>query len=380
MIDITQITSEHITAHGLPAAAFKDKDTYQLECEKLFTNGWASIGCGQQISKPGDILPVKIAGHSLIAIRNKNGEIGVFHNICRHKGAPLVDEPCNKRSLVCPYHKWTYKIDGNLLSAPSYFGNENKVMSAEDKADKSLISVRFAIWWDIIFVNIDGQAEPFGDFIQPLDELLASYPQHDIRKISTTDYSGEVNWKLAVDNFLDGYHVPFVHSQACSLESVLEQDDLLLSENIVGLRLANGASAKQAKTAKQLPHFTGLPQEKRGTQQWFGIFPNTLFFVDPCWVQTIVIKPMGETTTAESLSIYVVNDEAASDEYAAEQTTLHEILNEVNQQDIELLDKLQVTRSNEIANQGHLNAAWDQVNMTFHQMWLKKMRAQPSAQ
>jgi len=148
----------------------------------------------------------------------------------------------------------------------------------------------------------------------------------------------------------------------------------------VGLHLANGASAKQAKTAKQLPHFNGLPQEKRGAQQWFGIFPNTLFFVDPCWVQTIVVKPMGETTTAESLSIYVVNDEAASDEYAAEQTILHEILNEVNQQDIELLDKLQITRSNEIANQGHLNAAWDQVNMTFHQMWLKKMTAQPPAQ
>jgi phenylpropionate dioxygenase-like ring-hydroxylating dioxygenase large terminal subunit len=375
MIDITQITSKHISAHGLPAAVFKDKDTYQLECDKLFSNGWASIGCGQQISNPGDILPVKIAGHSLIAVRNKNGEIGVFHNICRHKAAPLVDEPCNKRSIVCPYHKWTFKIDGNLLSAPRYFGSENKVMSAEDKADKSLIGVRFAIWWDIIFVNIDGQAEPFADFIQPLDGLLSCYRSDDIRKISTTDYSGEVNWKLAVDNFLDGYHVPFVHSQACTLDSVLEQDDLLLSDNIVGLRLANGASAKPAKTSKQLPHFLDLPADKTGTQQWFGIFPNTLFFVDPCWVQTIVVKPMGETTTAESLNIYVVNDEAASDEYEAERATLNKVLNEVNQQDIELLDKLQITRSNDIANQGHLNAAWDQVNMTFHQMWLKKMTA-----
>ncbi|MDO6694505.1 aromatic ring-hydroxylating dioxygenase subunit alpha [Aliiglaciecola sp. 3_MG-2023] len=376
MSDITQITSEHISAHGLPASVFKDSTTYDMECDKLFAQGWASIGCAQQISKPGDILPIRIAGQSLIAMRNKNGEIGVFHNVCRHKAAPLVDEPCNKRSLVCPYHKWTFKIDGNLLSAPRYFGSENKVMSEEDKADKSLISVRFAVWWDIIFVNIDGKAEPFEDFIRPLDEQLSNYPKDDIHLTSSTDYSGEVNWKLAVDNFLDGYHVPFVHSQACTLDSVLDQQDLFLSDNIVGLHLANGASAKPAKTAKQLPHFNGLAEDKRGTQQWFGIFPNTLFFVDPCWVQTIVIKPMGATQTAETLNIYVVNEEAASEEYAAERETLNAVLNEVNQQDIELLDKLQVTRSNDIANQGHLNAAWDQVNMTFHQMWLKKMTAQ----
>ncbi|WP_133471208.1 aromatic ring-hydroxylating oxygenase subunit alpha [Paraglaciecola marina] len=372
---IKTITKEHVTAHGLPAIAFKDKDIYEQECDKIFAQGWASIGCSQQISKPGDILPIRIAGQSLIAIRNKQGEIGVFHNICRHKAAPLVDEPCNKRSLVCPYHKWSFKIDGELLSAPRYFGNDNKVMTAEDKADKGLIKVRFAVWWDIIFVNIDGRAEPFEDFIKPLDERLAIYPKDDIRMVSTTDYSGEVNWKLAVDNFLDGYHVPFVHSQACSVESVLGQEDLFLSENIVGLHLPHGASAKPAKTAKQLPHFNGLPEEKQGTQQWFGIFPNTLFFVDPCWVQTIVVKPMGETHTAESLSVYVVNDEAASDEYAAETGRLHEVLNEVNQQDIELLDKLQITRSNNIANQGHLNDAWDQVNMTFHQMWLQKINA-----
>ncbi|MFT2091993.1 aromatic ring-hydroxylating oxygenase subunit alpha [Paraglaciecola sp. 2405UD69-4] len=372
---IKTITKEHVTAHGLPAIAFKDKDIYEQECDKIFAQGWASIGCGQQISKPGDILPIRIAGQSLIAIRNKQGEIGVFHNICRHKAAPLVDEPCNKRSLVCPYHKWSFKIDGDLLSAPRYFGNDNKVMTAENKADKGLIKVRFAVWWDIIFVNIDGKAEPFEDFIKPLDERLAIYPKDDIRMVSTTDYSGEVNWKLAVDNFLDGYHVPFVHSQACSVESVLGQEDLFLSENIVGLHLPHGASAKPAKTAKQLPHFNGLPEEKQGTQQWFGIFPNTLFFVDPCWVQTIVVKPMGETHTEESLSVYVVNDEAASEEYAAETSRLHEVLNEVNQQDIELLDKLQITRSNNIANQGHLNDAWDQVNMTFHQMWLQKINA-----
>lgn len=372
-IDITHISAEQVEQKGLPAKTFKDDDVFETECDALFTKGWVSIGCGQQLQKPGDVLPIKIAGHSLIALKNKQGEIGVFHNVCRHKGAPLVDEPCNKRTLVCPYHRWSFKLDGSLLSAPRFYGSKNKPISAEDKIGKDLISVRFAIWWDIIFVNISADAEPFTDFIKPLDELLKGYPNDHLSKVSTRDYAGDVNWKLAVDNFLDGYHVPFVHSQACTVESALDQEDLLVSDNILGLRLANGASNKPAKTSKQLPHFEGLPEEKNGTQQWFCIFPNTLFFVDPCWVQIIVVKPQNACFTSESLSVYVVSEQAASEEFVEARTRLNDVLNEVNQQDIELLDKLQVSRSSEAANNGNLNQAWDQVNKTFHLQWLEKM-------
>ena len=371
---VEKIASETISKHGLPGFVFAEQDVYEQEKDKGFAQGWASIGCAQQLKNPGDILPVRMAGVSFIAIRAKDGSIGVFHNVCRHKGAPLVDEPCNKRTLVCPYHKWSFKLDGELMGAPRFYGSENKPISSEDKADKGLIPVRFAVWWDIIFVNISGDAQPFEDFIKPLDDLLSDYPSEGMQMVSATDYSGEVNWKLAVDNFLDGYHVPFVHSQACSIESALGQDDLFLSDDIVGLRLPHGASAKPAKTAKQIPHWPGLAEDKKGTQQWFGIFPNTLFFVDPVWVQTIVVKPTGANKTDETLSIYVTSEEAASDEYTAERARLSDVLNEVNQQDIELLDKLQHTRTSQVADQGHLVQAWDQVNMTFHKMWLRKMQ------
>jgi choline monooxygenase len=372
-INITQISADQVEQKGLPAKTFRDDDIFEAECDALFSKGWASIGCGQQLQKAGDVLPIKIAGHSLISLKNKQGEIGVFHNVCRHKGAPLVDEPCNKRTLVCPYHRWSFKLDGSLLSAPRFYGSENIPISAEDKIGKDLIPVRFAIWWDIIFVNISDDAIPFSDFIKPLDDLLKGYSNDQLSKVSTKDYVGDVNWKLAVDNFLDGYHVPFVHSQACTVESAVEQEDLLVSDNILGLRLANGASNKPAKTSKQLPHFEGLSADKNGTQQWFCIFPNTLFFVDPCWVQTIVVKPQKTCFTSESLSIYVVNEQAVGKEYLEARTRLDEVLNEVNQQDIELLDKLQVSRASEAANNGNLNQAWDQVNKTFHLQWLEKM-------
>ena len=119
MIEVQNIETESVTKHGLPGFVFAKQDVYEQEKDKVFAQGWASIGVGQQLKKPGDILPVRMAGVSLIAIRAKDGSIGVFHNVCRHKSAPLVDEPCNKRTLVCPYHKWSFKLDGELMGAIS---------------------------------------------------------------------------------------------------------------------------------------------------------------------------------------------------------------------------------------------------------------------
>lgn len=101
---------------------------------------------------------------------NKDGEIGVFYNICCYKVVFLVDEFCNKCFLVCFYYKWSFKIDGLLLNVFCYFGKENKVMMLEDKVDKGLIVVCFVVWWDIIFVNISGDVEFFEVFIKFFDE------------------------------------------------------------------------------------------------------------------------------------------------------------------------------------------------------------------
>ncbi|GAB3103004.1 aromatic ring-hydroxylating dioxygenase subunit alpha [Aestuariicella hydrocarbonica] len=374
-IDVKNIDVEQTQQHGLPPEVFKATEIFDKECDAVFRQGWVSLASAQQLPEVGDMLPVKIGNASLLIMRGADDTIGVFHNICRHKAAPLVDSACRKRVLVCPYHRWAYNLDGSLRAAPKYYGDSEQPMSAQDKADKGLLPVRSAVWWDTIFVNLSGDAEPFEEFIRPLDQLLEGYDSDGLRMISTTEYQSSANWKLAVDNFLDGYHVPFVHSQAVTLDSVMNQEDLFLSDNIAGLRLPTGASDKPAKTDKPLPHFRHLTEENVGTQQWFGIFPNTLLFVDPVWVQLIIVRPEAPTAASETLTIYAANPESMADEFAPQREALSAALNEVNQQDIELLDKLQFTRTAPEASQGHLVQAWDQVNVRFHQMWLQKMQA-----
>ncbi|TXS91247.1 aromatic ring-hydroxylating dioxygenase subunit alpha [Parahaliea maris] len=373
-IDVKQIDAGATQQRGLPPAVFKSPDVFDQECDAVFRSGWVSLASAQQLPNVGDMLPVKIGDASLLVIRNAEEEIGVFHNICRHKAAPLVDSACSKRVLVCPYHRWAYSLDGSLRAAPKYYGNSDEHMSAEDKQDKGLLPVRSVVWWDTIFVNLSGDAEPFEEFIRPLEQQLEGYDPAGLSLVSSTEYQSAANWKLAVDNFLDGYHVPFVHSQAVTVDSILNQDDLFLSDEIIGLRLPTGASDKPAKTDKPLPHFAHLTEENTGTQQWFGIFPNTLLFVDPVWVQLIIVRPEAPDFATETLTIYAANPDAMADEFAMQRQVLSDTLNEVNRQDIELLDKLQFTRTAPEARHSHLVPAWDQVNVRFHQIWLQKMQ------
>ena len=373
LIDVKTIDEDSTRKNGLPPEVFKDEALFDEESNKLFRNGWASVACTQQLPEPGDVLPVRIGDASLMVVRRADGEIGVFHNICRHKGAPLVDGPCNKRVIVCPYHRWTFQLDGDLRAAPVFNGDGGGI-TAEERADKGLLPVRFEIWWDTVFVNVSGDAQPFADFIRPLDELLSEYDPSQMKMISTTEYESTANWKLAVDNFLDGYHVPFVHSQAVTVQSVMGHDDLFLSEDIMGMRLPTGATDKPAKTDEPLPIFSHLTEENKGTQLWFGLFPNTLLFVDPVWVQLIIVRPESAKFSRETLTLFASNPEAMDERFAEQREGLSAALNQVNEQDIELLDKLQITRSSPEASQGQLSENWDKVNLAFQLAWLKKMQ------
>lgn len=373
--DLEIIDTTVVTQHGLPGAVFSSRDIFELECDSVFRDGWVSIATAQQLREPGDVLPVSVAGHALLITRDRDMKIHVFRNVCRHKAAMLIDGPCSGRStIVCPYHRWTYRLDGQILAAPYYHGTKNVPLDDGLRKKLGLIPVRFEVWWDIIFVNLSGTGQAFSDYVKPLSELLSDHNGEDISLVSASDYETRANWKLVVENFLDGYHVGFVHSQASSVDATLGQENLILSENIVGLRLEKGAAEKPQKTERQLPHFPALPTEKQAAQQWFLLFPNTLFFVDPRWVQTIVVKPHGAEHCSETLSIYVTHRDATGDEFAEERAVLHQVLNKVNSQDIGILRYIQKTRSSEVGDSGNWVEGWDDVPAEFHNMWLKKMK------
>ena len=202
-------------ARGLPAAAYTSEAVFQLENERIFADSWVFAGLAHELARPGDVVPVTVAGRPVLLVRDADLEVRAFHNVCRHRCLKLVDEPCNVGPAIqCPYHSWTYRLDGALHIAPYFGGRDPRAVPAGfDRAQHGLVPARVATWHDWVFVNLSGTAPPIEDFVAPLQRHLGGLDLTRMKHVVTIDL-GEIaaNWKLLMENFIEPYHVPFVHA------------------------------------------------------------------------------------------------------------------------------------------------------------------------
>jgi choline monooxygenase len=208
---LARVRGENGLFSRLPSAAYTDSGFLALEYQRWLARTWLYVGRGHEIPNPGDVVPVP--GHPFILVRNKTGEVRAFQNACRHRGHALVDGPCRGlRLFTCPYHAWSYDLDGRLIGTPHFGGHKVHEVAGFDPAKYGLMPVRCAMWHDWIFLNIDGNAEPLADFVAPMARRM---PEVDFAKLShylTIDAGPlELNWKLAMENNMEPYHVPVVH-------------------------------------------------------------------------------------------------------------------------------------------------------------------------
>ena len=216
----------------LPRAAYLDKDFLRLEYRRWLAPTWLFVARAHEIPHPGDMVPVR--GHPYFVVRGEDGVIRAFHNACRHRGLRLVDRPCNgDGSIVCPYHAWTYGLDGALLTAPHFGGHRKHTADGLDAPNRGLVPVRCEQWHDWIFLNIDGEAEPLDDFVAPLAAKFADVDFGRLQHYLTLDVGPvAANWKLCMENNLEPYHVPVVHretaaGQPLSLHSMVDDGPVM---------------------------------------------------------------------------------------------------------------------------------------------------------
>ena len=186
-MDPTKMATDPIH-NPLPGGVFRDESTYAEECERLVSGRWLSVTTGLVVPEPGDLFPCRLFGRSLLVARGKDGEVRVFYNLCRHRGAPLVDQPCRAVAglVTCPYHAWSYRIDGSLFRAPYYHREREKTSPSEDERENlGLIPLRTAVWRDIIFVDFDGTAPEFDGFIAPIDNRLADWSAAELHPLGS---------------------------------------------------------------------------------------------------------------------------------------------------------------------------------------------------
>ena len=182
--DVSRPTAK---ARGLAGLAFHDPAFLEMENRRLFPRCWVAAGAASDIPEPGDARPVEVAGLPLVLLRDREGAIRAFHNVCRHRAMTVVSEPCKGlKTLRCPWHAWSYALDGRLVATPNLGGIGKGEAEGFEKGDLGLKPVRTGEWLGIVFVNIDGRAEPLEHHTGPLQRRYSGFDFSCLRHGATT--------------------------------------------------------------------------------------------------------------------------------------------------------------------------------------------------
>ncbi len=351
-------------ATGLPSTAYTSEEFFALEKAKLFHDSWVFVGFAHELDKPGDAIPVSVAGRPLLLVRNDACEIKAFHNVCRHRCLKLVDEPCNVgRVLRCPYHSWTYSLDGELKLTPYFGGREpRQVPEGFDRKSRGLVPVRIAVWHDWMFVNLCGSAPDFDDYVAPLARWLKDIDFDRVKHLVTIDL-GEVraNWKLLIENFIEPYHVQFVHSSTT--------DQPLSDHYTVDEAGCLGSAIDVSRTSDEPTRDDTLSVSSR----YLTLFPNFVlgrYFPDQIGVHLNV--PAAADRTYQRRAIYATDVDTAA---AAEAEKLAKLWRDVHKEDHAMCERLQAGRASDVAMDGGvLSPVWENSVRSFQGLIIDALR------
>jgi choline monooxygenase len=266
-------------ASTIPASWYIDDRIAELERMTVFGKTWQMVGRIEQVEKPGQFLTANVAGEPIVVVRGNDGVLRGFYNVCRHHAAAVVTEPCGQASLLhCPYHGWNYGLDGSLKGMPEFDGVKNF-----DRQQNGLVPVKAEIWEKFVFANLDSQASSLTDFLGGLVNKVVPLGVSKLHYFATRVYDIACNWKVFVDNYLDGgYHVPHLHK---GLSSVLDYKEYTIeNEDRYCLQSSPMVASDDDKA-------TGAT--RKGDRAWyFWQYPNLMINCYEGYMDTNLVLPI----------------------------------------------------------------------------------------
>ena len=366
------VTESIEKAHGLPNECYLNGPYTRIERKKIFENKWVTIGVASSVPNKGDIKPFDLLGIPLIIVRDKNKQIRVFHNVCSHRGYKLVNEPCSlKNVLRCPYHSWSYDFEGNLVATPHLGGINKHEHKDFDKSKSGLKEVRSYVWLDLIMVNISENEIPFEQYIKPLEDRWSSFwTKEDQQMIShAKDYGyfqleAKCNWKFAIENYCESYHLPFVHP---GLNAYSKIDDHYHIQGLPNRFAGQGTLVYNPRfiNDEKFPTFPGWSKDKEQHAEYVALFPNVMLGIHKDHYYAYWLEPINNELTKEHMEIYYVGDEAANgDKFKSLRKQNYEQWLSIQSEDLNIIEGMQEGRNSPVYNGGNFSPVLD--NPTHH--------------
>ena len=375
-------------ARGLPAALYTSQEFFDIEQRRLFPRVWTGIAFDTDVPGPGDAIPLTVCGLPVILVRDGSGEVRVLHNVCRHRATIVLERAARGLSTFkCPYHGWVYGTDGALKATPFWDGTANSRKRPIDAAGNGLVPVRSGVWNHVVFVNLDGRAEPLETWLAPMTAELAHLDVQGLELGHRLDWKFKANWKLVMENW-EVYHHVWVHegvfdkmSDEVDPATGEPYTDMIADGNVMILRYRQNRppDARRSADGPPLPPVPARYEKTGPTGSANAVLPNTTVSIGATAYAPAIYVPIAPGLTEARMAWYFAPGAATGERFeASREAVLDRWLGPsrsfgarqgIRSQDHRCMELQQAARVSPIADDVRFSATWE-ANVRYFQDWL----------
>jgi len=335
---------EHLSAKTPPGSFYTDEGILRKELEEFFCRSWLNLGREEQIAEPGDFLTRDIGGESVIVVRGTDGTARAFYNVCRHRGTRLLEEAEGKklRSIVCPYHGWTYSAEGKLVGAP-----HTDPLEDFRKDEYGLHPIRLESWGGFLWGNLDASARPMREELGRFLAKFDRFPVAGLRLASRKTYEVEANWKILVENYQECYHCAPVHPELNRITPYFsgEVHDYFIDGSARApfsggwMDFAKDYTSMTWSGYTKRPPLAGMNDDDLRRVYYYAVFPNLFFSLHPDYLMIHRTWPVTPTHSRVECEFYFEPETMARPDFDASDAV--ELWDLINRQDWSVCQRTQ---------------------------------------
>ena len=335
-------------AYAMPKSVYTSSDFLARELEDVFKQDWFCAGRASSLANPGDYTTLELAGQPIIVLRDRDGNLRAMSNVCLHRMSTLLQGRGNAKSIVCPYHAWTYNLDGSLRGAPAMNQNE-----AFCKDGMKLPQVRCEEWLGWIMISLNPDAAPVTQVLADVEDLIGDYQMETYEETFFETHVWDTNWKILAENFMESYHLPVCH--AGTIGGLSKLDEMICPPGLPAFNYHTILKDESLKIAIAHPKNKRMEGDRRRTTYLLAIYPSLMITLTPGYFWYLSLHPKGydkvQIYFGGGMSPDFVNDPKAQESFEQ----LKALLDDVNVEDKGCTEKVFRGLSSGLAKPGPLS-------------------------
>ena len=354
-------------ARAMPPEVYTTEAFMNEELKHIFAREWFCVGRADALAEPGSYTTCDLAGQPVLVIRDRDGELRALSNVCMHRMSTLLHGRGQVRSIVCPYHAWTYNLDGSLRGAPAMTLNEGFC-----KDSYTLPSVRCEEWLGWVFITLNPDSPPVSEQLADVEKMIAGYDMTNYTEAFFEEHVWDTNWKVLAENFMESYHLPVCHAGTIGGLSKLE--DMICPPGEPAFNYHTILKDESLRIAMAHDKNDRLKGEERRTTFLLSLYPSLLITLTPGYFWYLSLHPVSPG------KVHIRFGGGMSDDYKDDPDAkqnfadLKTLLDEVNVEDRGCTEKVYKGLSSETAEPGHLSHL-ERPNYDFAQYLMAKINA-----